>query len=71
MTPAVKAFVEVLIDRFEKRISDLLFLQDLLKMPCCGSLTVKMQNQVAAAIQVPYEQLKAELGKQDQLFMAG
>ncbi len=46
-----------------------LFLQDLLKMPCCGSLTVKMQNQVAAAIQVPYEQLKAELGKQDQLFM--
>jgi hypothetical protein len=31
-----------------------LFLQDLLKMPCCPSLTVKLQNQVAAAIQAPY-----------------
>ena len=38
-------------------------------MPCCPSLTVKMQNQVAEAIQAPYEQLKDELGKQDQLFM--
>ncbi len=46
-----------------------LFLQDLLKMPCCPSLTVKMQNQVAAALQAPYEQLKDELGNQGQLFM--
>ncbi len=38
-------------------------------MPCCQSLTVKMQNQVAAAIQAPYEQLQEELGNQDQLFM--
>ena len=29
-------------------------------MPCCPSFTVKMQNQVAAAIQDPYEQLKDE-----------
>jgi transposase len=38
-------------------------------MPCCPSLTVKMQNQVAAAIEIPYEQLKDELGKHAQLFM--
>ena len=68
--PRLVAFTGLLMGHFrqsKRRAS--LFLQDLLKMPCCGSLTVKMQNQVAAAIQVPYEQLKAELGKQDQLFM--
>ena len=38
-------------------------------MPCCASLTVKMQNQVAAALPVPYAQLQDRLGKQTQLFM--
>jgi len=68
--PRLVAFTGLLMGHFrqsKRRAS--LFLQDLLKMPCCGSLTVKMQNQVAAAIEAPYEQLKEELGKQDQLFM--
>ncbi len=68
--PRLVAFTGLLMGHFrqsKRRAS--LFLQDLLKMPCCPSLTVKMQNQVAAAIQVPYEQLTNELGKQDQLFM--
>lgn len=37
------------------------FLQDFLGMPCCPALTIKMQNQVAAALQEPYEELKASL----------
>ena len=68
--PRLVAFAGLLMGHFrqsKRRAS--LFLQDLLKMPCCPSLTVKMQNQVAGAIQVPYEQLKNELGKQGQLFM--
>jgi len=68
--PRLVAFTGLLMGHFrqsKRRAS--LFLQDLLKMPCCPSLTVKMQNQVAAALQAPYEQLKEKLGKQDQLFM--
>jgi transposase len=68
--PRLVAFTGLLMGHFrqsKRRAS--LFLQDLLKMPCCPSLTVKMQNQVAAAIQVPYEQLNNELGDQGQLFM--
>lgn len=68
--PRLVAFTGLLMGHFrqsKRRAS--LFLQDLLKMPCCPSLTVKMQNQVAAAIEVPYEQLKNELGSQEQLFM--
>ena len=68
--PRLVAFTGLLMGHFrqsKRRAS--LFLEDLLKMPCCASLTVKMQNQVAAAIQAPYEQLKEELGKQEQLFM--
>ena len=68
--PRLVAFTGLLMGHFrqsKRRAS--LFLQDLLKMPCCPSLTIKMQNQVAAAIQVPYEQLKSELGNREQLFM--
>ncbi len=68
--PRLVAFTGLLMGHFrqsKRRAS--LFLQDLLKMPCCPSLTVKMQNQVAAAIQAPCEQLKNELGNQEQLFM--
>jgi transposase len=68
--PRLVAFAGLLMGHFrqsKRRAS--LFLQDLLKMPCCPSLTVKMQNQVSAALQVPYEQLKDELGTQGQLFM--
>ena len=68
--PRLVAFTGLLMGHFrqsKRRAS--LFLQDLLKMPCCQSLTVKMQNQVALALQVPYEQLQQELGRQNQLFM--
>ncbi|MEK6236861.1 MAG: transposase, partial [Planctomycetales bacterium] len=68
--PRLVAFVGLLMGHFrqsKRRTS--LFLRDLLKTPCCPSLTVKMQNQVAAAIQAPYQQLKDALGDQDQLFM--
>jgi len=68
--PRLVAFTGLLMGHFrQSKRRAALFLQDLLKMPCCASLTVKMQNQVAAAIQVPYEQLKDALGSQDQLFM--
>ena len=68
--PRLVAFTGLLMGHFrqsKRRAS--LFLQDLLKMPCCASLTVKMQNQVAAALPVPYAQLQDRLGKQTQLFM--
>jgi len=46
-----------------------LFLEDLLNQPCCPSLTVKMQSQVAAALEVPYAELKEALAKQPQVHM--
>jgi transposase len=45
------------------------FLQDFLGMPCCPALTVKMQNQVAAALEQPYEGLKQALANEKQLNM--
>jgi transposase len=68
--PRLVAFTGLLMGHFrQSKRRAALFLQDLLKMPCCPSLTVKMQNHVSAAIQAPYEQLKDELGNQGQLFM--
>ena len=46
-----------------------LFLTDLLNMPCSPAATVKMQNRVAAALEQPYEQLKARLPSESHLFM--
>jgi transposase len=43
------------------------FLGTLLGQPCCPSLTVKIQNQVTAAVRPPYEALAAELPAQEQL----
>lgn len=68
--PRLVAFTGLLMGHFrqsKRRAS--LFLQDLLKMPCCPSLTVKMQNQVAEALEAPYEELKDALGEQAQLYM--
>ncbi|NQV24279.1 MAG: transposase, partial [Rhodopirellula sp.] len=45
------------------------FPSDLLNMPCCPASTVKMQNRVAAALEQPYEELKARLAQEPQLFM--
>ena len=68
--PRLVAFTGLLMGHFrQSKRRAAMFLQDLLKMPCCPSLTVKMQNHVSAAIQAPYKQLKDELGNQDQLFM--
>lgn len=41
--------------------------QIFLNMPCCQSLTVKMQNQVAAALEHPYEEAKQALADEQQL----
>ena len=46
-----------------------LFLQQLLGQPCCPSLTVKMQNQVSAALAEPYQELEEALAAEDQVHM--
>jgi transposase len=43
------------------------FLSTLLGQPCCAALTVKMQNQVTAALRPSYEELAAQLPTQEQL----
>ena len=43
------------------------FLGTLLGQPCCPALTVKMQNQVTAALRPSYEALAAELPTQEHL----
>jgi transposase len=43
------------------------FLGTLLNQPCCPALTVKMQNQVTAAVRPSYEELAAQLPTQEQL----
>jgi transposase len=43
------------------------FLSTLLGQPCCPSLTVKIQNQVTAALRPSYESLAAQLPAQEQL----
>jgi transposase len=43
------------------------FLSTLLGQPCCPSLTVKIQNQVATALRPSYEALAAHLPAQEQL----
>jgi transposase len=68
--PRLVAFVGLLMGHFrqsKRRAS--FFLQDFLGMPCCPSLTVKMQNQVARALEQPYEELKDSLAIESQLFM--
>jgi transposase len=43
------------------------FLSTLLGQPCCPALTVKMQNQVTAALRGAYDELAAELPTEEQL----
>jgi transposase len=43
------------------------FLRTLLGQPCCPALTVKIQNQVTAALRPSYDALAAELPMQEQL----
>ena len=49
----------------KRRTAD--FLGTLLGQPCCPALTVKIQNQVTAALRPSYEALAAELPTQEQL----
>ena len=64
------AFTALLMGHFrQSKRRAAFFLSDLLNMPCCAASTVKMQNRVAAALQQPYEELKARLADEPQLFM--
>ncbi len=68
--PNLVAFTGLLMGHFrQSKRRAALFLQDLLKFPCCPALTVKMQNQVAAALKQPYDELQQELAQQPQVFM--
>jgi transposase len=68
--PRLVAFTGLLMGHFrQSKRRAALFLQDLLKLPCCPALTVKMQNQVSAALEQPYDELKRELAHQSQLNM--
>jgi transposase len=68
--PRLVAFTGLLMGHFrQSKRRAALFLQDLLGFPCSPSLTVKMQNQVGAALEAPYEELKEQLSCQPQLNM--
>lgn len=66
--PRLMAFTALLMAFYrqsKRRTAE--FLSTLLGQPCCPSLTVKMQNQVTAALRPSYEALAAELPQQEQL----
>jgi len=66
--PRLMAFVALLMAYYrqsKRRTAD--FLSTLLGQPCCPALTVKIQNQVTAAVRPSYEALAAQLPTQEQL----
>jgi transposase len=66
--PRLMAFVALLMAYYrqsKRRTAD--FLGTLLGQPCSASLTVKIQNQVTAAVRPSYEALAAQLPAQEQL----
>jgi len=66
--PRLMAFVALLMAYYrqsKRRTAE--FLGALLGQPCCPALTVKIQNQVTAALRPSYEALAAELPTQEQL----
>jgi len=66
--PRLMAFTALLMAFYrqsKRRTAE--FLGTLLGQPCCPSLTVKIQNQVTAAVRPSYEVLAAELPAQEQL----
>jgi transposase len=64
------AFTGLLMGHFrQSKRRAAFFLRDFLGMPCCPSLTVKMQNLVAAALEQPYEELRQSLGDAKQANM--
>lgn len=68
--PRLIAFTGLLMAYFrQSKRRTAMFLQDLLNQPCCPSLAVKMENQVAAALQAPCEELQQALADQRQLYL--
>ena len=68
--PRLIAFAGLLMAYFrQSKRRTAMFLQDLLGQPCCPSLTVKMQNQVSAALATPYKELEEALPGQDQVHL--
>ena len=68
--PRLIAFSGLLMAYFrQSKRRTAMFLQDLLGQPCCPSLAVKMENQVAAALESPYEELREALADQPQVHM--
>ena len=66
--PRLIAFAALLMAYFrQSKRRTALFLGDLLNQPCCPSLAVKMQTLATAAVRSSYEELAAELPKQEQL----
>jgi transposase len=66
--PRLIAFATLLMAYFrQSKRRTALFLGVLLNQPCCPSLTVKMQTLATAAVRPAYEELAAELPKQEQL----
>jgi transposase len=66
--PRLMAFTALLMAFYrqsKRRTAD--FLGTLLGQPCCPALTVKIQNQVTAALRPSHEALAAELPTQEQL----
>jgi transposase len=66
--PRLMAFVALLMAYYrqsKRRTAN--FLSTLLGQPCCPALTVKIQNQVTAAVRPSYEELAAQLPAQEQL----
>jgi transposase len=62
---ALTALLMAFYRQSKRRTAD--FLGTLLGQPCCPSLTVKIQNQVTAAVRPSYEALAAQLPRQQQL----
>ena len=64
------AFTALLMGHFRqsKRLASE-FLQDLLNIPCCPSLTIKMQSITSNALAAPYEELRQALAEQRNVCM--
>jgi transposase len=66
--PRLMAFTALLMAYYrqsKRRTAE--FLTTLLGQPCCPALTVKIENQVTAAVRPPYEELAAHLPAEDHL----
>ena len=66
--PRLMAFTALLMAYYrqsKRRTAE--FLSTLLGQPCCPALTVKIENQVAAAVRPSYEELAAQLPTQEHL----